>query len=185
MGVTGNNSGVRVVVVLIVIAFMVVGLGWCDKADAQELPLTSVGIGTMMFGGDECGIESMLIAREFGNRKWMAGLVTHGTGKCRGEAIKANIGLLAVHQLHFRDRLSIGFGGALFEHGDIGIGKASILNDVTEPRTSDTLQLAAVILIRVHFPRNDLYLDFPLHFSSGGASRFNPGKNMIDFGVRF
>jgi hypothetical protein len=181
MGITGNSKGVRAAIVVLVLLFIAAG-AWCSKAEARDR--TTVSYGNLAFGGDFC-TDSLVIGREFGAEKWLAGLVTHGTGNCRGEFTSANIGGFVLHQLHFGDRFSIGFGAGIFEHGDIGIGKESILLDTTEPRKSEQMQFAAVISVRAYALNRKLVIDMPLHFSSGKATRFNPGKNLIAVGYRF
>jgi hypothetical protein len=183
MGITGNNSGVRIAIAILLLLFIAAGAGWCSRAEAQE-NATSVSIGPLSFGGEAC-VDSLLIARELGEGKWLAGMITHGSGDCRGEHVSAQIGLLALHQLRFGERFSIGFGGAIFEHGDIGIGKESILADESEPRQSQEMQLAGVISVRAYLLAGRFVIDLPMHFSTGNASRFNPGKNALLFGYRF
>lgn len=182
---SGNDSGVRILIAAIVLAFIAAGAGWCAKAEAQE-NRTTVSLGAVLFGSDVCEFQSLNISRELGAGVWLAGLTVHGRGECRGELVDANLGLSIIHYNYFgaARRWAVGIGGMAFEHGDIGIGPELILNR-QPPRKSAGVQLAAVLAFRGFFLDRQLVIDFPLHASSGGSTRFNPGKNFFQIGYRF
>lgn len=187
---TGNNSGIRIAILIIIAFFILGGLGWCRSGVAQEVEAsTSVSFGLPFIGGELCDFSAMVIAREFSGRSWLGGITTHGEGECKGEFVAANFGAFVLHQTWVNKHLSVGFGAALFEHGDIGVGKAEILNQpesTNYPRKSDTLQMTGVIMIRTYWLEDSqLVIDLPLHFSNGSSSRFNPGWNLLMVGYRF
>lgn len=187
MSFTGNSRGVRLAILILVVLFVVGGAGFCAKqADAAENK-TIVAFGVPFIGGDRCEFQSMTISREIDDGAWLAGLVTHGTGECRGEAVAAQIGAMILHQTYIGAgrMFSIGFGAAMFEHGDIAVGPHSVLDAAQAPRTSEGLQGSGVILVRAYLLSRRLVVDMPLHFSTGKATYFNPGRNLIQVGYRF
>lgn len=193
-GFTGNAKGVRYVIAFLLALFAAGGLGWCQRADAQQLEgavwdkdRTSISYGLPFIGGQLCEFTSLTVAREFYQRKARVGFTTHGEGQCKGEFVDANFRVFALHQqfLGRGGHWSIGFGAALSEHGDIGIGNETVLDDVTEPRKAFGIQLSAVISVRTYWLRHRLVVDLPLHLSVGGSTRFNPGWNFLQVGYRF
>lgn len=192
-GFTGNDKGVRIVILVLILLFIAGGLGFCQRADAQQVEKvwdrdrTSVSYGLPLIGGQLCDFTSLSIAREFYQRKALVGFVTHGEGQCKDEFVSANFRVFALHQQFVgrNGHWSIGFGAALSEHGDIGIGNETVLDDTVEPREAFGIQLSAVIAVRTYWLDNRLVVDFPLHMSTGGSTRFNPGWNFLQAGYRF
>lgn len=133
----------------------------------------SVGFGKAMIGSEAC-FDSLLITQELAEKRFLLTLATHGEGYCRDQHVRANMGLgmLRTTQL---GRWSLGFGGAVYEHGDRGVGPAE---------HPDRPQLCAQILIRRYLFNERAVLDI-LHCSTGGSTYYNPGKNWLTLGMRF
>jgi hypothetical protein len=176
---TGNNRGVHLVLVVILILFILGALGFCsvraeERAEREGL---SVSLGVPHVGSSRCDFAGLMIAQELADRKWLAHLWTHGDGECRGEAWRANVGAGVIRTTHL-GHWSIGIGVGIAEHGDRAVGP--FVPD--PPHTSDRVQLGANLLIRRHVGKR-LVLDLH-HFSSGGSTYWNAGRNMLLFGVR-
>jgi hypothetical protein len=170
-----------VAIVLLVIAFGAGAAGYCSKADAQEG--LSISFGAGMAGSERC-FESMLLAQEMADRKWLAYLSTHGpSGGCRdpAEPVAANIGAGIIRTTHL-GKWSVGFGAGVMEHGDVVVGPWSI-RDNPGPRSDEDIQFVAAILIRRTLGKR-LVFDL-LHNSTGGSTHFNRGLNSFTFGMRF
>ena len=186
-GATGNHAKVRLLIACIVLVFILGGLGYCTKSEAQEskreIQGTTVSVGLPTIGSDTCEYTSFTISQELVDRKWLASLHTHGDGQCRDEYVSAQVGGSIIRTTHLGD-FAIGFGLALWEHGDIAIGPIEIW-DNPEPRTANRIQLSAAILIRYHAFGERLIIDLPFHFSTGKSTFFNPGRNFIQVGYRF
>lgn len=170
-GFTGNPSGVRKVLAVVVVIFALGAAGYCSTSDAAE-GLT-VGFGKASVGSEVC-FDSLLVTQELADRRWVATLATHGDGRCRDQDVRANLGLGVLRTTHL-GRWSIGIGGGLWHHGDRAFGPAG---------GSDRPELSAQILIRRYLLRDRLVLDL-LHASTGGAAEVNPGRNFLVLGARF
>src|SRR5690606_7942201 len=85
---TGNSAGVRKALLILLALFGAGSLGYCSSSDAAEG--LSIGFGKASAGSDVCS-ESMLLAQEFGEQRWLALLATHGEGHCHGEVMAANV----------------------------------------------------------------------------------------------
>jgi hypothetical protein len=182
MGFTGNKKGVRIAIVLLLVLFAAGALGWCSRSEAAEGLSIGFGIGTA--GSDRC-FESMAIAQELADRKWLATLSTHGeAASCRmeNEPVDANFGAGIVRTTQL-GKWAIGFGAGVWEHGDVVVGPKSIEND-EHPRTADRPQLCAHILVRRYLFRDRVVADL-LHCSTGGSTKFNRGRNVLTLGLRF
>jgi hypothetical protein len=207
MKFTGNNRGIRVAILLLIVLFALGAAGYCSRSDAEEpcnelagcgagepastsLDLKddkaeglSIGFGFAAAGGEPC-FGAMLIAQEFGERRWLAFLSTHGdSNSCRDdEPIRANIGGGIVRTTHL-GKWAIGFGLGVLEHGDVIVGPKAVTSS-PYPRTADRLQLCANILIRRHLFRDRAVADV-VHCSSGNSTVWNRGLNTITLGIRF
>lgn len=180
MKFTGNSSGVRKVLAALLVAFGAGALGFCAKSDAAEPTGLSIGFGKALGGSDICA-DSMMIAQELAEQRWTAFLVTHGDGAvCRGERVDANVGAGIVRSTRL-GHWSVGFGAALFEHGNAIVGPRGI-DTMEPPRNSERVQFGAAISVRRYVSKR-LVVDI-LHFSTGGAAAHNSGLNAITLGVR-
>lgn len=169
-GFTGNSSGVRKVLAVLVILFAAGAAGWCSRSDAAEG--LSVGFGKASVGSEVC-FDSLLLTQELADRRWIATLATSGDGHCRGLDVRANLSAGIIRTTHL-GRFAIGFGAALRHHGDRAVG----------PRGGgDRPELVAQILIRRYLFDGRVVLDL-LHQSTGGAAEWNPGANTIALGLR-
>lgn len=180
MGFTGNNKGIRLAIVVLLIVFACGALGLCSRSEAAEPSGLSIGFGKALGGSEPC-FNSMLIAQEIAEQRWLAFLATHGdSDSCRGEVMDANVGagILRATQLN---HWSIGFGAAVFEHGDLIVGPKS-LEQMWPPRSSEGMQFGAAISVRRYIGKR-LVVDM-LHFSTGGSAYFNPGLNSLTIGIR-
>jgi hypothetical protein len=176
MKFTGNKKGTRIALLIFLLLFLAGALGYCARSEAAEG--LSVSLGQPFIGSSRCEYAGLMIAQELADRRWLAHMWTHGDGQCRGEAMRANIGAGIARTTHLGP-WALGIGMGLAEHGDRAIGP---LVDSEPPRTADRMQLGAVLLIRRHIGERwviDLH-----HMSSGGSTHWNPGKNMLLFGVR-
>lgn len=175
---TNNKRSVRVGILLIV-ALVAAGLTWCSQSEAQENGF-SIGFGAVTIGSDVCDFLSMKLGQDVG--KWRAAVVTHGAGECRSEPVDAQVGISISRPVKLRN-WDIGFGAALFEHGDIAVGPHAVLRATPPPRRTDVLQFQATIVVRRRIGSRLLFdVD---HFSAGGATFFNPGRNIYTLGARF
>lgn len=169
-GFTGNPSGVRKVLVVLLILFLAGAASFCSKADAAEG--LSVGLGKASIGSEVC-FDALLVTQELAERRWIATLATSGDGHCRGLDVRANLSAGIIRTTHL-GRFAIGFGAALRHHGDRAVG----------PREGgDRPELVAQILLRRYLFRDRVVLDL-LHQSTGGAAEWNPGANTVAIGVR-
>lgn len=170
-GFTGNPSGVRKVLAILLILFVLGAAGWCSNSEAAEG--LSVGFGQASIGSEIC-FDALLLTQEFADRRWLGTLSTHGDGRCRGLDMRANLSAGIVRTTHLR-RFSIGFGAAIRHHGDRAIGPKE---------GGDRPELVAQILLRCYLLRDRVVLDL-LHQSTGGAAEWNPGLNTVALGARF
>jgi hypothetical protein len=180
-GFTGNPRGVRWAILLLLGLFALGALGYCNRSDAAEGLSLSFGLGYA--GSDRC-FDSMMLAQEMAERRWLAYFITHGDSEsCQSEAeyVRANLGAGIIRTTHLGP-WSIGFGAGVLEHGDIVIGPYEIIDDAA-PRVDNDLQAHAVILIRRTLGKRFVF-DF-FHASTGKATHFNAGLNNITLGVRF
>jgi hypothetical protein len=174
---TGNSRGVRLIIAaLLVVA--IIGGARCARGESV------ISVGPVWVGGSSCDFSALTISREFQDRRVLAGIQTRGDGDCKGEFVDPNIAAFGLMLFPVGRRLDLGFGAGVWAHGDIAVGDASIVG-APEPRRDEGLELVAAILIRTYWFRNRLVLDLPLHFSSGGSTRHNPGLNMVAVGYRF
>lgn len=160
MGVTSNKAKVRIVVVLFILAMG--AIGYCTQARADAL---SIGFGAALAGSEHC-FDSMLIAQELNDRRWIGYLNTHGNSShCREVPIRGNlsIGLIRTTTLN---KWSIGAGFALFEHGDRVIGPEL---------PAERIQLTGALFLRRRLGEH-FAVDF-LHNSTGGSTEHNVGYN--------
>ena len=172
MGFTANSSGIRKILLILLVLFMAGGLGYCAESRAADDSGLAVGFGKAAIGSEVC-FDSLLVSQELDSGRWLAALATHGAGKCRAQGVRANMGAALLRATHL-GRWAIGVGAGLWEHGDRAVGPA------TKP---DRPQLCAHLLIRRYFFGGRAVLD-TLHCSTGGATRYNPGLNLITFGMR-
>lgn len=177
--ITGNSRGVIVGILIVLAGF---GLfAECSKADERQG--LSISFGTGLAGSDSC-FDSMLLAQEIAERKWLGYLLTHGpSSACRepAEPVVANIGAGIIRTTH-RGKWSIGFGAGVMEHGDIVIGPGSI-RERPYPRHNESIQFVAAILIRRNV--GERFVVDLLHNSTGGSTHFNRGLNTLTVGLRF
>lgn len=184
MGFTANSTGIRKLLLVIIVLFALGALGYCSQSSAAEHPGAglSISFGTAAVGGEQC-FDSMLIAQELQGRSWLAYLDTHGKGTCRGdELIRANVGAGILRTTHL-GKWAIGLGAGLLEHGDSVVGPREILGD-SFPRVAPRPQFCANILIRRYLFHGRAVFD-ALHCSTGGSTYFNTGLNLFTLGVRF
>jgi hypothetical protein len=184
-GFTGNPRGVRWAILLLLALFALGALGYCNRSSAEEAEPQglSISFGVGYMGGSRC-FDSMMLAQEIAERKWLGYLATHGdSNACGAEAefIRPNIGAGIIRTTHL-GAWTIGFGAGVMEHGDVVMGPYEIIDDA-EPRTDSDIQAHAVILIRRALGKR-LVFDF-FHASTGKATHFNPGLNNVTIGVRF
>ena len=170
-GFTGNNSGIRKIIAILLVIFGGGALGWCSKSNASEG--LSIGLGKATIGSEVC-FTSLLITQELADRRWLVTLSTHGEEYCRDELVQANMGVGIVRTTHLNN-WSIGFGAGIWEHGDIAVGPESNRN---RP------QLCANILIRRYWLNDKVVTDL-LHCSTGGSTKYNRGRNLLTLGYRF
>lgn len=180
MRFTGNDKGVRIAIAILLV-LMVVMAGYCTRAEAEEQGL-SLGFGVGTAGSEVC-FQSMQLAQEFGNGRWLAYLASHGeSSACRNppEPIRANVGTGVLRTAH-AGLWTLGFGAGLLEHGDVVIGPESIRGE-SYPRVADRPQFTAAIFVRRRLGAH-LVIDI-LHNSTGGSTGFNRGLNTITLGWR-
>jgi len=176
---TGNSAGVRKALLILLALFGAGSLGYCSSSDAAEG--LSIGFGKASAGSDVCS-ESMLLAQEFGEQRWLALLATHGEGHCHGEVMAANV-MASVARVTHIQRFSVGFGAGMLAHGDMAVGPWTLLQQPKDgPRRTDSAQFCATILMRYRVGTR-FVVDW-LHCSTGGATAMNRGKNWLTFGVR-
>lgn len=168
-GFTGNSSGVRKVLVVLLILFGAGAAGWCSRSDAEGL---SIGFGKASIGSEVC-FDSLLLTQELGERRWLATLSTHGDGQCRDVDVRANLSVGIVRTARL-GRFALGFGAAVRHHGDRAVGPKE---------GGDRPELCAQIMLRRYLLLDRMVLDL-LHCSSGGAAEWNPGANTLAIGVR-
>lgn len=177
MRFSGNSAGVRIVIAVLLVVAAIAGTR-CARAESV------IALGPAAIGSHVCDFEGLSVSREFLDRSVLAGIFTHGEGRCKGELVDANVGAFGLMLFPVGRRFDIGFGAGLWEHGDIAVGDASIVGD-PEPRRDEGTQLTAAILLRSYWLDGRLVADFPLHFSSGGSTRHNAGLNLLTLGYRF
>ncbi len=136
-----------------------------------------IGLGLPMIGGGWCEFQGVVISQELHERRWVANLWTHGTGRCGDVRMRANLGVGIVRTTQL-GRWSLGFGAGVQEHGDAAIGP-----DLPPGETADRIQLSAQILIRRQIG-DRLVVDL-WHASSGGSTVVNAARDTISVGWRF
>ena len=173
MKLTGNPRGVQLLILGLLLATL-----WFScrpvKAAAEEMFFASVGAtmrGSDVFaGGLRIGMES---------GPWQASIVTAGGGHVdkpdARHAIEPNVGACGTWH-RGRKKLSFGWGACLWEHGDFVVGQS---------HRTESVQLAAAIVLRRTFGEKDhVYVEL-FHVSTGGSTHFNAGRNLISVGARF
>jgi hypothetical protein len=174
-----------VAIVLLLILFIAMAVGWCSRVEAQEEPAEqglSVGFGIATAGSEPCFL-AMLLSQTFGQH-WLGYLQTNGdAAECRDQPVRANIGAGIIRTAE-ANRWTIGFGAGFREHGDIVIGDydASEATGWNYP-IDEGPQLVAAILVRFRMTQR-LSIDL-LHNSTGGSTTENRGLNTITISGRF
>lgn len=150
------------------------GLALAVHAEDDVSQGLSVGFGKASIGGEIC-FDALLISQELGDRRWLATLSTHGTGECREQPVRANMGI-GILRMTPLGHWAIGLGAGVWEHGDRAVG----------PKTTSGArpQLCAHIGIRRYLFHERAVLDL-LHCSTGGSSEYNPGRNLLTLSARF
>lgn len=185
MKFTGNDKGVRLAILVLVILFVAMGAGYCTKADAQEKSQEqglSLGFGIAAAGSEPC-FQSMLLMQAVGDH-WAGYLATHGDGDgCRNHDVRANFGAGIIRTAE-AGKWTLGFGPGFLEHGDLVIGDydLSAANGWNYP-IDEGPQLVAAILVRYRISAR-LSIDL-LHNSTGGATSENRGLNVLTLSGRF
>lgn len=170
-GFTGNNSGIRKIIAILLVIFGGGALGWCSKSNASEG--LSIGLGKTTIGSEVC-FTSLLITQELAEQRWLVTMSTHGEGYCREQEVRANVGFGVLRTTRL-SKWMIGFGGGVDEHGDRGVGPSG---------NPDRPQLHAEILIRRYLWQERAVFDL-LHKSTGGSTEYNSGKNFLVLAARF
>lgn len=173
MKLTGNPRGVQLAILALVIL-----TGWiaCRSRDADAQPVSFASVGVQLRGSDAYS-GGLRIGLEQG--PWQASIVTAGSGHIDKEdgrhEIEPNLGACGTWHRSFK-RFSIGWGGCMWEHGDFAVG-----DDDRDPGVQLT---AAIVLRRTFGEKERLYAEL-FHVSTGGASRWNAGRNLASVGMRF
>lgn len=175
MGMTGNDSGVRKLILIGVIALILMAL-YAAKSESAE-PELSLGFGPALVGSADCGSMGMVLDRSI-NGRFMAMLVSHGDGTCPERAWhrqRANIGACGLLTSYVKP-WTLGFGGCLWEQGTLAFGE----NAGYDPG----VQLSAAILVRRHFVTWPHWYVGIMHGSigNGAPDKQNPGLNIVGIG---
>ncbi len=171
MKFTGNDKGVRLAILVLVVLFVAMAAGYCSKAEAQEQGL-SLGFGMATAGSEPC-FTSMLLMQTIGD-KFAGYLATHGDSEdCRSQFVRANFGAGIIRTAE-AGKWTLGFGAGFREHGDIVIGDYDWTHGVS---VDEGPQLVAAILVRYRVSRR-LSIDL-LHNSTGGSTTENRGLNTV------
>lgn len=186
MRFTGNKLSVQVAI--LVLLGIVLWFAWARSSDGQEARYFAGG--GYMYGSTNFRIASGL---RFGIEQgpWQASLVTHGESAYDDPnggryLIEPNMGACGTWHVA-RRRLSVGIGACLWEHGDFVVGDEGPVrfDGRTVSLEDDGVQLTAAIALRRTFGARERCYAELFHSSTGGATHYNRGRNLIAAGARF
>lgn len=187
LNLTGNPKGVQILIV-IVLALTLWFAFKAKRVAAEEAAPVFFAAGGAVLSGSEPYTHGLRVGMEQGS--WQMSVVTSGEGHItKPEArywIAANIGVCGTFHREL-GRWSIGWGGCLFEHGDVSIGDYNELQSAEDGAVwmeDDSIQVTAAITARFSINRH-VFIELPFHVSTGGSTHYNKGRNSLLVGVRF